>query len=87
MYNYHNISKEKLNYISNVIEESKKVNSENLIPFFINASKNAKEDGITFTDEETDYIINSLKTNMTKADQNKIDTIRTMAKLLVSNNK
>lgn len=86
MYNYQDISKDKLKYISDIIEESKNVNSSNLIPFFLNATKTASEAGISFSDEETDCIIESLKANMTKADQNKIDSIRNMAKLLVSSN-
>lgn len=86
MYNFGNISKEKMAYISNILEQSKSVNSDNLIPFFLNASKNANEAGITFSDTETEYIINALKVNMTPAQKNKLETIRNMAKMLSNSN-
>lgn len=80
------ISPEKIKLINDIIEKSKTVSQDNLIPFFLNASATAKANGITFSDRETDIIINSLKTNMTPAQANKIDTVRRLSKILASDN-
>lgn len=80
------ISPEKIKLINKIIQESQTVSQDNLIPYFLNASATAKANGITFTDRETDIIINALKTNMTPAQANKIDTVRRLSKILASSN-
>lgn len=76
------VSPEKVNLISNIIKQSETVSSENLIPFFLNAASTANQRGITFSDEETDLIINCLKTNMTPEQITKIDTVRKLANII-----
>ena len=88
MDNYNNISgisPEKLNLLSEIIRQSENVSSENLIPFFLNAAATANAKGINFSDAETDVIINALKTNMTKEQISKLDTVRKLAKIISSN--
>ena len=80
------ISPEKIKLINNIIQESQTVSQDNLVPFFLNASAKAKANGITFTERETDIIVNALKNNMTPAQSNKIDTVRRLSKILASNN-
>jgi hypothetical protein len=88
MDNYNNISgisPEKLNLLSEIIRQSENISSENLIPFFLNAAATANAKGINFSDAETDVIINALKTNMTKEQISKLDTVRKLAKIISSN--
>lgn len=82
---FNGISPEKIKLINDIIEKSQSVSQDDLIPFFLNASATANANGITFSDRETDLIINSLKTNMTPAQAGKIDTVRRLSKLLASN--
>jgi hypothetical protein len=82
--NINNISQEKLNFISEIIKQSESVSQNNLITFFINAAATANAKGIDFSDAETNLIINSLKTNMTKEQINKLETVRNIAKAISS---
>lgn len=84
--NFNGISPEKIKIINDIIEKSQNMSQDNLIPYFLNASATASANGITFTDAETDIIVNSLKTNMTPAQANKIDTVRRLSKILATNN-
>ncbi len=84
--NINNISPEKLNFISDIIKQSETVPKDNMIMFFLNAAATANAKGINFTDSETELIINSLKTNMTKEQINKLETVRNLAKAISSQN-
>lgn len=83
---FNNISKEKMMLINKIMKESENISSENLIPFFMNATTNAKQQGISFTNKETNEIINSLKKNMTPAEINKLDNIIRLAKIINKQN-
>lgn len=85
--NINNISPEKLNFISTIIKQSENIPKDNIIPFFLNAAASANAKGIHFSDTETELIINSLKTNMTKEQINRLETVRTLAKAIASGNK
>ncbi len=90
MANYDNIngiSPDKLNLISDIIRQSENISPDNLIPFFLNAAAMANSKGINFSDQETDIIINALKTNMTKEQITKLETVRKLAGLISKSNK
>lgn len=80
--NIKGISPEKLKLISDIIKQSETVSSENLVPFFLNAASTANANGITFSDQETDLIIESLKTNMSSEQITKLETVRKLANII-----
>ena len=82
--NINGISPDKLNILTEIIAQSENISSDNLVPFFLNAAATANSRGINFSDEETDIIINALKTNMTKEQINKLDTVRKLSKMIMS---
>lgn len=79
------ISPEKLKILSEIIKQSENVSGENMIPFFLNAAANANAKGISFSDDETELIINALKTNMTQEQINRLETVRRLAKMIQAN--
>lgn len=82
-----NISPEKLNILSKIISESRNVSNEEMIPFLLNAAAAASEKGITFSDEETMQIINSMKSNMSNEQIAKIDNIIKLTKTFQNTNR
>lgn len=82
--NINGISPDKLNILTEIIAQSENISYDNLVPFFLNAAATANSRGINFSDEETDIIINALKTNMTKKQINKLDTVRKLSKMIMS---
>lgn len=83
--NFNGVSPDKIKLINEIIKQSESVPNDKLIPFFLDAASKAQSHGITFSDKETDIIISALKTNMTPAEINKIDTIRNLAKMIAVN--
>lgn len=79
------ISPEKLNMLNEIIKQSETVSSDNMIPFFMKAAANANAKGISFSDRETELIINALKTNMTPEQINRLNTVRQLAKMIHAN--
>lgn len=80
------ISAEKLNMLTDIIKQSENVSGENMIPFFLNAAANANAKGISFSDRETELIINALKTNMTPEQISRLETVRHLAKMIQADN-
>lgn len=77
-----NISKEKLNALTNIISGSKNLPNNAIIPFFLKQTTEANSKGINFTDSETELIIDVLKTNMTPEQIKRIDMVKKMAIML-----
>lgn len=84
--NIQDIDPKKLQLINDILNQSKGLSSEQLIPFFLSAAANAQSNGITFTERETDIIIQALKTNMTPAQANQIDTVRRLSSMMMKKN-
>lgn len=79
---FNNISNEKMDLLNKIMKESENVSSENIIPFFMSATNEVKQRGITFNDEETNEIINSLKKNMSPAEVSRLENIIRLAKII-----
>lgn len=77
-----NISPKKLELIEKLIEQAGTKNSEEILPFFLAVNTKASEMGITFNDEETELIIDALKTKMSASDIKKIDMIRNFSRMM-----
>ena len=65
--NLGNISPEKINVLTDILEKSKNVTPDNMVPFLLNAASQVSAKGITFSDEETQLILNTLRKNMNRS--------------------
>lgn len=77
-----NIDGEKLKILTSIMESANGLEPKQMLTYFISESAKASKQGINFTDEETDAILNVLKENMTPADIKKIDTIKKFVAML-----
>lgn len=73
--NLKNISPEKLNFLMNFAAQNKSGNAKEMSNMILGAMNNAKKEGIQFTPNETDLIIEILKQNMSPEEQRKADQI------------
>lgn len=74
-----NIPPEKLNILTTIISNSEGLNSNELIPFFLNQTAAASSKGINFSDSETELIIDVLKTNMTPEQIKRIELVKKLS--------
>lgn len=81
------ISQEKLSLLTTILSQSQNKSQNELIPFFLATIQKANSQGISFNDNETDLIINTIKQNMSKEDQDKVDNIRRMSALAINKGK
>ncbi len=78
--NFANISPEKLNFLMNFAAQNKSGNAKEMSSMIMGAVNNAKKEGIQFTPNETDLIIEILKQNMSPEEQRKADQILLLMK-------
>jgi len=76
------IAPQKLILLTQLASQANIKSKEDLIPFFLTASTKAKSMGISFTDQETEIILNVITSHMTATEQAKIETIKTLVRLL-----
>lgn len=76
------IPREKLNMLTGILTQAETMKSDALIPFFLKSATEAGKKGISFSDSETDLILNVLKSRMSKQDIQKIDTIRKLSQMI-----
>lgn len=73
--NFANISPEKLNFLMQFASQNKSGNAKEMSNIMMGAINAAKKEGIQFTPNETDLIIEVLKQNMSPEEQRKADQI------------
>lgn len=76
------ISPEKLDTLSNILKNAEGKNNQELISYFMNSAASAGQDGISFSDSETQTIINAIKANLSPEAKKKIDNIYEMSRKL-----
>ena len=77
-----NISPEKLILLTELMNQSSQKKPEELIPFFLAAANKAESMGTSFTDSETNLILEVLKQNMTPKQQSQIEMIRRLSNMI-----
>lgn len=77
-----NIDPKKLTLIEMLGEQAGSKKPEEILPFFLAVNAKANEMGITFNDNETEMILDSLKSKMSPSDIKKIDMIRNFTKMM-----
>ena len=78
--NFKNISPEKINFLMQFAAQNKSGNAKEMSNMILGAMNNAKKEGIQFTPNETDMIIEILKQNMSPEEQRKADQILLLMK-------
>lgn len=73
--NFANISPEKIDFLMRFAAQNKSGNAKEMSNMIMGAVNNAKKEGIQFTPNETDLIIEILKQNMSPEEQRKADQI------------
>lgn len=63
-------------FLQAVLNQSKDINQENFLPFFLAMQKNASERGITFTRQETDMIYEQMKNRLSPSDRKQLELLR-----------
>lgn len=81
------ISPEKLNMLTNIVQNSKGLPNEALIPFFLNQTAAAGSKGINFSDAETELIIEVLKAGMTPEQIKQIDLVKKLSVMIANKSK
>lgn len=76
--NFANISPEKIDFLMRFAAQNKSGNAKEMSNMILGAVNNAKQEGIQFTPNETDLIIEILKQNMSPEEQRKADQILTL---------
>lgn len=77
-----NIPPEKLILLTELMNQSAQKKPEELIPFFLAATSKAESMGNSFTDSETNIILEVLKQNMTPKQQSQIEMIRRLSNMI-----
>lgn len=80
--NFANISPEKIQFLMEFASKNKSGNAKEMSNMIMGAMSDAKKEGIQFTPNETDLIIEVLKQNMTPEEQRKADQLLTLMRNL-----
>ena len=78
--NFNGISPEKINLLTDLLEKSKTVNAKQMIPFLLNAAAKANEQNISFSDDETKLILDTLRKNMNSGQIAQMEKIISLSK-------
>lgn len=78
---------QKMTFLLDLVKEAQTQNSSSLLPFLLSVTARANQQGMQFTDEETEMLMNQLSKNMTPQDQEKIAMIRQMTAILSKKSK
>lgn len=77
-----NIDPAKLQMLMSMTEQTSGKKQNELLPFLMAAAAQSKSKGMSFTPEETDAIIEVMKTGKSKEEIEKIERIRSMMKMM-----
>ncbi len=69
------IDAKKMKLINEFMELAKGRTSDEILPLLMAVSKKSKQMGITFTKDETLYLIDQLKGSLSEAEKSKIDML------------
>ena len=78
--NMGNISPEKLNFLMQFANQNQSGNAKEMSSELSHASSTAKKEGIEFSENERDMMINILKQNMSEEERKKTDMILSLMK-------
>ncbi|HIT90191.1 MAG TPA: hypothetical protein IAC41_07215, partial [Candidatus Merdenecus merdavium] len=73
---------EKLNLILSLAEQSGNKQQKEMIPFLLAAASKTKSQGINFSSDEVDLIIDAMKVGKSKEEVQRMEQISNMMKLM-----
>ncbi len=76
------ISGEKLEVLTQILNSSGGMEPKKMLTYFIQESNRASKNGINFTDNETNAILNVITADMSPEERKKVNTIRRMVNLM-----
>ncbi|MBR1391839.1 MAG: hypothetical protein IJ567_10450 [Lachnospiraceae bacterium] len=77
-----NISPEKLDFLMSFAQQNHAPDNQSMASSVMNAAGEAKNQGIQFSTSERELLINLLKQNMSKEEQQKVDKMMTLMQLM-----
>lgn len=72
---FQNMSPEKLSFLTDFISREKPASSRELASFLMGFVGKANQSGIRFSQDETDFVIEHLKENMSPQERRRVDMI------------
>lgn len=75
---FQNLSGEKLRFLMEFMQRTKPHSSGEMLPFLMGFVNGARKQGISFSEDETNFIIEHLKETMTPQERQKTDMILRM---------
>lgn len=69
------INTDKMELLHEFTEMARGKNSEELLPLFLAISQKAKQMNVTFTKDETIYLVNQLKEGLSPSEQQRVDLL------------
>lgn len=76
------ISTEKMEILTKILNSTDGMEPKQMLAHFIQESNTASKNGINFSDDETNAILNVLKADMSPEEIKRIDTIRKMVSII-----
>lgn len=65
-------------FLQMILNQGKNVTQDNFLPFFLAMQKNAKEQGISFTNQETELLFEQMKDRLSPSDRSQLELLRMM---------
>ena len=75
---------EKLQYIESFADKIRKTPKTQLIPLFLSIQNESQKHNMSFTDEETDLLVDILTADMNAAEKQKLEMLKFFAKKLAA---
>lgn len=85
--NLKHIERRKLELIQNLAAQAADKKQEEILPFFLAVNAKAAELGISFSSEEIELILETLKPKMSPSDIHKIEMIKNFSKMMSGKSK
>lgn len=73
---------EKIQFLSDLTEQIAKTPQKQILPRFLTLTMEANKRGISFSDQETDLLVQILTQDMTPKERGKLDTLRMLSEKL-----
>lgn len=83
----HGMNPQKLTFLTQMLEEAQTKKKEEMMPFFLSITAQAKAQGMDFSDAETDMILKVLKSRMNPAEVQRIDMVRRLTGMISKKNR
>lgn len=78
------MSKEKLDYLTDMAAHIKTLKKDQLLPAFASMQMEAVKKGMNFNSDETELIISILSAEMTPAEKNRLNSLRALAQKMAA---